>query len=76
MEIDLRMGKEGDSYKYSEKEEHESKEGEGRDKRPRREDGVWWILVLSQILLGMFWSLVAFRWGGFQTLRNTEQGQS
>lgn len=36
-EIDLRMVKEGDGYKYSEKEEHKSKEGEGRDKRPRRE---------------------------------------
>lgn len=37
--IDLRMIKEGDSYKYSEKEEHKSKGGESRDKRARRKAG-------------------------------------
>lgn len=31
--------KERDSYKHSEKEEHKSKGGEGRDRRPQREAG-------------------------------------
>lgn len=72
---DLRMIKEGDNYTHPEKEECKTNGlkarigDSGEKQRGRR------MLILHQILSGMFWRLVAFR-GDFQILPDIEQGQS